>query len=71
MDDKEDNAWSHTILMDFSALRWLQIMQLNHVLAIFKTYPEIDDSRFRCVLWIFKHQLTLKVWARCGNSNVL
>ena len=33
-------------------------------------YPEIFDSSFRCALWLFKQQLTLKVWARCGISIV-
>ena len=33
-------------------------------------YPEIDDSRFRCALWIFKQQLTLKIRVRCGISIV-
>ena len=34
-------------------------------------YPEIGDANFRCAFWIFKWQLTLKVWARCGISIVL
>ena len=36
-----------------------------------KTYPEIGNSSFRCALWTFKQQLTLKVWAHCGISIVL
>ena len=36
----------------------------------FLSYPEIGDSGFRCALWNFKQQLTLKVRARCGISIV-
>ena len=32
-------------------------------------YPEIRDGSFRCTLWTFKQQLTLKVRARCGSST--
>ena len=28
------------------------------------SYPEIGDSCFRCAIWAFKQQLTLKVRAR-------
>ena len=34
-------------------------------------YPEIGDSSFRCALWTFKQQLTLKMRARCSISIVL
>ena len=35
------------------------------------TYPEIGDSSFRCALWTFKQQLTLKVRVRCDIYIVL
>ena len=41
------------------------------LLLNFPSYPEIEDSSFRCALWTFKQQLTSKVRARCGISIVL
>ena len=38
---------------------------------LFKPYPEIGYSSFRCALLSFKQQLILKVRARCGIYNVL
>ena len=34
-------------------------------------YPEIGDANFKCALWTFQQQLTLKMQARCSISIVL
>ena len=82
-DEKPVYKTQYHVQHDFINFLWEQTCKCQLKISIFNAvshnlpenlcsaYPEIGNSRFRCALWTFKQQLTLKMWARCGISIVL